>query len=165
MKSFRKVERRDLEILQKLKYDTIDTTHSTTLNNWDNQEAWFEKISKDSSKLFLIWWDENEKENIGTFKIDSIDSVYRSANIGYDLFKPYRGKGLGKELVAKGVKFCFNTLNLRRLQCEILATNLASIKCAEAAGFKQEGIKQQAIYKNGVYLNSIMYAALKDVAI
>lgn len=39
--------------------------------------------------------------------------------------------------------------------------NIASQKCAEAAGFQHEGLKRESVAKLGKYLNSGVYGVLE----
>jgi RimJ/RimL family protein N-acetyltransferase len=91
---------------------------------------------------------------VGIFKVFGIDYQNRTADTGWDIFEDHRGKGFGKKLVAAGAAFCFNILNLHRLNAEILSTNVASLRCAEAAGYVLEGTRRQAVHKEGKYVDS-----------
>jgi len=152
----RKVSVEDLPKLMWLKNTTWMHTHHTVFLNMADQTKWFDKVNSDPTFLFLIA-SLNTQGDIGTFKIDSIDAINRSCNVGWDVFEESRGKGFGKKVVAAGVEFCFQILNLRRLTAEILVTNEASIKCAVSAGFVEEGCKKQAVYKLGQYIDSKLY--------
>jgi RimJ/RimL family protein N-acetyltransferase len=46
------------------------------------------------------------------------------------------------------------------LNCEILEHNEASIKCAKAAGFRQEGVKRESVFKDQKYYDSFCYGLL-----
>lgn len=157
---FQKMDRKHLNKMQVLKSETYTQTHALFLNNYDDQLRWFDSLQNDKTKLFLIA--NKGDDEIGTFKLDNIDWVNRHCNVGWDIFKEFRGLGLGKPLVKSGVDFCFRILNLHRLNCEILITNLASLKCAEYAGFEIEGTKKQCVYKNGEWIDTYFMGILKD---
>lgn len=173
---FKKLSRESVSRLLPLKYDSPDSHHQLTLANEDNQNQWFDSLDKDvinPKNMILEWYYEPNrivlgKPNLppefqGIFKITNINWVNRTADCGWDLFKEYRGQGMGKILVAAGTEFCFRMLNLRRLNAEILLTNEASMKCAVAAGYQYEGRKRQAVHSKsepGTYTDSLVYGCL-----
>lgn len=158
---FRKLEESDLDQLLSLKKESWMTTHKVTICNIQDQKDWFNRLSKDThSPTSLILIAETESHPIGCWKISGVDWVSRKADVAWDIFHEYRGKGLGSKLVFTGCKFCSKMLNLRRLDAEILENNPASMRCAEKAGFVLEGNKRQSVFKNGSYLDSLVYGLL-----
>ncbi len=158
----RKLEASDLILVKSLKDESWFGTHRVTIQNKYDIQNWFDSLSADVHapvNLMLIGVQENKYglKSVGLFKITNIDWISRKADVAWDVFKDCRGKGLGKLLVVAGVSFCRNIFNLRRLDAEILKTNIASQKCAMCAGFKEEGCKKKAIYRNGEYLDSLIY--------
>jgi len=160
--TLRKLAKKDLKLLFELKQESWFGTHHVTIVNDTDQERWFDNLDRhphQPGQLFLIA--EVAEVPVGLFKVTSIDWVNRQADAAWDIFKDYRGKGLGKDLVAAGTRFAFEFLNLHRLNAEILETNIVSQKCAMAAGYEKEGCKRQAIFKNDHYINSWMFGALQ----
>ena len=158
----RKVAEEDLPLLLALKSESWERTHRTAIANMVDQRRWLESLDPSihqPGQLVLI---AEIDRPIGTFKISDIEWVNRRANVGWDIFEKYRGRGFGKKLVVVGTHFCFNVLNLHRLDAEILENNVASIKCATAAEFVLEGTKREAVFKNGVYLNSLVFGCLNN---
>ena len=161
--TLRKLDRKDLKLLSELKQESCFGTHHVTIVNDTDQERWFEGLDRhphQPSNLFLIA--ECEFGSLGLFKLTGIDWVNRQTDVAWDIFKPHRGKGFGKKLVMAGTSFAFEVLNLHRLNAEILETNKASHKCADAAGYKLEGCKKKAIYKNGKYVDSLVFGILNN---
>jgi len=165
----RRLERDDLPLLKKLKADSWEFTHRVSLLTNDIQEKWFERLPEDPhqpSTLILIaetgFSSEGCKlsKRVGCFKIWNIDWISRTAEVGWDIFKEYRGNGLGKTLVRIGCLLSFQVLNLNRIECEILETNGASRTCAENAGFVLEGTKRNSKVINGKHVNSHMFGLL-----
>jgi RimJ/RimL family protein N-acetyltransferase len=153
---FRKLRREDLPLLSELKAETWGNTHTGTIVNEEDQERWFDSMQTDVNqpdKLFLtlVQREGEEKDVVGFFKLANIDYINRCADAGWDLVPDYRGMGIGKVLIRGGAAFCFNFLNLRRLTAEILVSNIASQKCAAAAGFIVEGLKREAVYVRKEY--------------
>ena len=164
---FRKADRQDLEDLLELKNESWFGTHTVTLANSISQEKWLESISNEThspKNLMLIAeiTNDGQKHQIGVFKILHIDWQSRRAEVGWDIYHHFRGKGYGKKIVKAGIEFCFKILNLRRLDAQILANNEASQKCAVQAGFEREGIQKQAIFKLGKYVDNCLYGILSS---
>jgi len=161
---FKKLERDQIYDLINLKNDTWQNTHQITIINMQDQEKWFDKLNSTPNNpnnvILSVYVEVDEFEWIGIYKITNIDWISRKANVAWDLFEKFRGKGFGKKLVKGGAMFCFSVLNLRRLDAEILENNIPSISCAKSTGFVQEGAKRKCIYKNGKYLNSLIFGLL-----
>jgi RimJ/RimL family protein N-acetyltransferase len=167
---YRKLGREHLQKLLELKMESWSYTHNTTIANLDDQNRWFDSLDSDvhcPRNLVLTardapngQWSDSDvgqlNSIIGIFKIFNINYVNGSADVAWDVLKDFRHNGYGKRIVAGGVRFCVDVLNLRRLSAEILERNESSMKCAMAAGFKREGVKIKAVYKSGVYVDSIM---------
>jgi len=170
---FSKLNECDLSWLTNLKLESWRSTHQTLFVNDLDQKKWFESLDSSAicpKNLVLMAWDRNSGASltdetlgrIGIFKIFNIDWISRRCDCAWDVFECKRKKGWGKKLVIAGTAFAFNMLNLHRLDCEILDTNPASKKCAEAAGWKMEGRKEECIYKpEGGYIDSIVYGNLR----
>lgn len=161
--SFKKVNESHLYDLLCLKEESWFGTHRITFSNIENQKTWFQSLCKEDvhapKNLVLMAYDE-ENNIVGVVKILNIDWQNRRAELGWDIFKEFRGRGNGKKIVAAGVACCFEMLNLRRLQADILVTNTASQKCAEAAGFIQEGYQKEVVFRNGKYVDNLIYGIL-----
>lgn len=156
--TLRKIEESDLGSLKELKLESWYATHTIALVNDFDQREWFMKITKDHRSLFLVA--EFQNHLFGVFKVSDIDYTSRIGHIGYDVYKVFRGKGLGYLIAEAGISFCFEMLNLHRCEAEVLENNLASRKVIEKSGFKKEGTKRKSIYKCGTYLDSYVYGIL-----
>jgi RimJ/RimL family protein N-acetyltransferase len=157
--TLRKLERSDLKKLKELKNESWFGTHNITFVNDLDQQRWFDGL--DSSKT-LILVAEYETNVFGLYKISNIDWVNRRYDSAHDVFESSRGRGLGKPLLAAGVDFGFEVLNMNRLDTEVLENNIASLKCALYAGFVEEGRKRKCIHKCGEYLDSIFLGIVRD---
>lgn len=163
--SFLKLSKSELPELWKLKQESWLNTHQITINTMEEQEAWYDTLDNHPhSPKTLVLMAHGSVANFGIFKIANIDYVNRVADVGWDVFEHHRGKGLGRKLVAAGSAYAIYILNLHRLNAEILTTNVASQKCAEAAGYVKEGVKRASVHKVGKYVDSIVYGLLDSDA-
>jgi RimJ/RimL family protein N-acetyltransferase len=164
---FKKICEDDLPLLTELKEESWGYTHKTTIASIEDQKRWYLSLDRDvhyPKELVFITNMPNSGKTVrfGLFKIFNIDWISRSADVGWDIFHPYRDRGHGKKLVLAGTRLCFELLNLRRLSCEILETNIASQKCAINAGFLKEGTKIKAVFKKGEYIDSQIFGLLRE---
>ncbi len=162
---FGKVEEEHLSAFTDLKKESWMMTHQKTIINREDQKSWFDHMDSDPNCPKNLVLSVHQKDHVGCqlvgcYKVLRVDYINRSADVGWDLLKNFRGKGLGKRIVAGGANFCFDILNLRRLNAEILATNIPSQKCAEAAGFVLEGVNREAIHKPEGFVDSQFWGLL-----
>lgn len=159
--TLRKIDNHDLFKLFKLKEESWENTHNTSILNMSDQEKWFDKISSSNTDLCLMALYNNEE--IGIYFITDINWINQSCNFSVHVFKEFRSKGHGKNILEAGIDFTFEILNMRRISTEILESNKASLKMEEAfEGSVKEGIRRKAVYKSGNYIDSIIYGMLRD---
>ena len=163
--TLRKLRQETLPYLLELKNESYMTTHQSSVVNETDQQKWFDALDNHPNSprnlvLEASLNDLNGHNTFGIFKLFGIDWVNRTAEVGWDVFKTFRGRRLGSKLVYAGTDFSFKIMALRRLNAEILVSNQASIRCAVVAGFIREGIKRQAVQKLGKYVDSAIYGAL-----
>ncbi|MFZ5975148.1 MAG: GNAT family N-acetyltransferase [Bacillota bacterium] len=102
---------------------------------------------------------------IGSIGIFLKDDVYsKSAELGYWLAEPFWGKGIMSAAVPRICGHAFAAYDIVRIFAEPYASNTASRKVLEHAGFVLEGILRKSVFKNGQILDSCIYALIKDGA-
>ncbi len=92
---------------------------------------------QDSRHFAII---ENSTGNIaGVVGVREINFSNGSGILGYFLAKEYWGNGYSTEAVGLALKFCFETLNLRKLISAVFEPNVASMRVLIKNGFKECG--------------------------
>ena len=87
------------------------------------------------------------------------------AEVGYWLGSGFRGKGVATAALRLLSAHAFTTHpELRRLYAVPYATNRASARVLEKAGYRLEGTLRQSAVKDGRILDQWMYALLRDEA-
>jgi UDP-4-amino-4,6-dideoxy-N-acetyl-beta-L-altrosamine N-acetyltransferase len=129
------------------------------------EERWFETLLQQENELFFVM--EVEKEGnwypLGTVGLHPIDWKNRTAVFGISLGDAEDwGKGYGTDAVRTMLKYCFDELNLNRVELNVFEYNDRAIQCYEKAGFRQEGVKRQAMFRQGKYVDVIFMAVLKS---
>ncbi len=93
----------------------------------------------------------DSKKHIGNIKIDPIS--FRNGFGEYGIMigdKNSWGRGYSKEASVEVINYCFNKLNLRKINLGVLSKNVKAIRLYDSLGFIQEGIfKQHKIFDGG----------------
>ena len=92
--------------------------------------------------------------------VPQTDVHRHTAEVGYWVGEPYWGQGLATDAIRTMAKYAFETLTFRRLQAGVFATNPASARVLEKAGFRLEGTAVDGAYKNGQFVDLLNYALL-----
>ena len=82
------------------------------------------------------------------------------AEIGYELLREHRRKGVMRETLIAIVSYGFETMKLHRIQVLIEPRNEASIRLVEGLGFKREGVLREDQYFRGGFQDDIVYSIL-----
>ena len=85
-----------------------------------------------------------------------------SAEFGYWLARSYRGHGLMPRVIRTFSDYAFQQLRIHRLFATPFASNLASHRVLEKAGFQREGLLRHHHLKQGIYLDAIIYGRISD---
>jgi [ribosomal protein S5]-alanine N-acetyltransferase len=102
------------------------------------------------------------QEAMGGIGITIHKDVHRlTAELGYWLGEPYWGKGIMTESVLKFTDAMFEKFGLLRIYAEPYATNTASARVLEKAGFILEGRMSSSVIKDGKILDQLLYARVK----
>ena len=99
-----------------------------------------------------------EKQTIGTIDIFDFDPFHKRAGIGILIAdEDQRRKGYATMALKCLTAYCFNTLQLHQLYCNILANNCESIDLFKKIGFKEIGIKKDWVNTSEGYLDEYMF--------
>ena len=85
-------------------------------------------------------------ENLPIGFIDLFDYTTDSSGVGIIIAKNYRRRGFAKEALKLLSIYSFETLNLKRLDCNIEKDNLRSIKLFTSCGFELVREKKELLY-------------------
>ena len=98
------------------------------------------------------------KKAIGTIDVFEFDPFHKRAGIGILIAnESYRRKGYALMSLTCLLKYCFTTLQLHQLYCNILADNSGSIDLFKKLGFSQTGTKKEWILTENGYIDVYMF--------
>jgi RimJ/RimL family protein N-acetyltransferase len=85
-----------------------------------------------------------------------------SAEIGYWLGETFWGRGIATAAVQTLSQHVLRTTEIFRIYAHVYASNLASMRVLEKAGFEREAILRRSAVKNGVVIDRAVYTIMRD---
>jgi ribosomal-protein-alanine N-acetyltransferase len=99
---------------------------------------------------------------IDTIGLMNVNKPNRSAEIGYSLSRAYWNRGLMTEALNAMLRYCFEVLQLNRVEAQHEVENPASGAVMRHAGMRHEGTLRKRIYNKGQFRDMELYAILKE---
>ena len=99
---------------------------------------------------------------VGAIGVMLRDDVERcSAEVGYWLGEPQWGRGIASCALVGFTRFAFVAYELERLYAVPFASNIASCRVLEKAGYALEGRMRRSAIKDGAVQDQLLYAVLR----
>ena len=99
-----------------------------------------------------------DKKTIGTIDLFDFDPFHNRAGTGILIAnKDYRRKGYASMSLSCLINYCFKTLQLHQLYCNILENNPESMNLFKKHGFLQTGIKEEWVKSSDGYMNEHLF--------
>lgn len=108
---------------------------------------------------YVIYYQDKIAGRIGVYDIDEWN---KKGSIGYWLGADFQGMGIVTKSCEALINFCFNNLNLNRLEIKCGTENKKSQFIPERLGFVKEGIARQAELHGNKFIDLNIYSMLKD---
>jgi len=112
-----------------------------------------------------IRWAITQKSDdtmIGSCGFHLYDKHNRWAEIGYELHQDYWRQGIMSEAVTALLRFCFNELNLHRVEANVTVGNDASAGLLRQFGFTQEGTWRDKVQWHNQFYSLWQFGLLED---
>ena len=94
---------------------------------------------------------------------ERLDVERIGAEVGYWLGREFWGRGIATAALQLLTRYAFETnRELRRLWAVPFATNVASARVLEKAGYQFEGRLKKSVTKDGQTIDQLMYAVVRD---
>lgn len=104
-------------------------------------------------------------EFLGTAGFNSIVRARGSrAEIAYDLYPDYWGRGLMRGIIRRLLVFADVELGLRRVEAMVTPGNVRSCRLLEACGFEEEGCLKQYGYWKGAFWDQLIYGRVNPTS-
>jgi diamine N-acetyltransferase len=157
------MEPEDLELLYEWENDTSYWIISNTVVPFSKYtlKLYLENSHKDiyeTGQLRLMIDHIPDNVSIGTIDLFDFDPFHKRAGLGILIARQdYRRKGYASMALKCLVDYCFKTLQLHQIYCNILANNCESMDLFEKIGFVQSGLKKDWIKTSDGYLDEYMF--------
>ena len=112
------------------------------------------------------WWQpwaiarKRDDVCIGMINYHHREAGNRRLELGWILAPRHQGKGYAREACAAVIRYCIDTLDTHRIEAMIVPENTASIRLAEALGFRLEGGPIRDRWRAGTVYRSVMIYGL-----
>jgi len=169
---------------QDIRLRAIEPEDLELLYNWENNNSWWiisntvapfskytlkryirnsHKSIYETGQLRLMIDLITGNQTIGTIDIFDFDPFHIRAGIGILIAEEeQRRKGYASMALKCLTDYCFRTLQLHQLWCNILANNRESIELFQKLGFVQIGIKKDWVKTADGYLDEYMFQLVND---
>jgi diamine N-acetyltransferase len=164
----RALEPEDLELLYTWENNDINWVYSNTVSPFSRftLKRYIENSHKniyETGQLRLMIDHIEDKKTIGTIDLFEFDSFHKRAGLGILIAdESYRRKGFAAMSLKCLIQYCFKTLQLHQLYCNILANNTVSIELFKNHGFVEIGRKKDWILTDNGYLDEFMFQLFNE---
>ena len=129
---------------------------------WRNQEELWFNVGRDPSRVFFAIRKIGAEPIVGYVQIVNIDALHHSATLGMRIGEAAeRGQGYGRDALHLTIRYCWNHLNLSRLQLSVYGTNERAIRLYQSLGFEIEGRLRKALYVDGQWIDVVLMALMR----
>ena len=159
----RALEPEDLELLYEWENNDAYWVISNTVSPFSKYtlKRYMENSHKsiyETGQLRLMIDISEEKKTIGTIDIFDFDPFHKRAGIGILIAdEAQRKKGYASMSLKCLIDYCFRTLQLHQLYCNILSNNSESIDLFKKMGFTESGMKKEWVKTTDGYLDEYMF--------
>jgi diamine N-acetyltransferase len=159
----RALEPEDLEFLYDWENNDANWVLSNTVSPFSKYtlKRYLENSHKsiyETGQLRLMIDHIPDNKTIGTIDVFDFDPFHKRAGLGILIANDdYKRKGYGTMALTCLIRYCFKTLQLHQLYCNILENNGASIDLFKKQGFIQAGLKKDWIKTSEGYLSEYLF--------
>ena len=101
-------------------------------------------------------------ETIGSIDLFDFEPMHKRAGVGILLDAKYRSKGFASKALDKLIDYCFNTLSLKQLYCNISADNEVSINLLKKHKFQEIGLKKDWLFINNKWVDEYIFQLINN---
>jgi diamine N-acetyltransferase len=160
--SLRPLERKDLPLIHDLDNErhTMAFWFEEPYESLDELTNLYDKhIHDDNERRFVIDVDD---QFAGIIELVNINFIHRTSEIQIIIKPDFRGRGLAKTAMLKGLDYAFNILNMHKVFLYVDMENHKALNIYKKIGFIQEGILRQHFFVEGIYHDSIIMGIFKN---
>jgi len=127
----------------------------------EDADNWIAKCeAEDPPRAFAILIDGTVGGGVGCEPMADIRTG--TAEVGWWVAPRWWGRGVATAAVRRYIAYCFEDLDLHRIEAGVFLSNPASARVAEKAGFVLEGIGRDAYLKNSELIDRLSYGLARS---
>ncbi len=129
----------------------------------DSVRDYVDKLSKSRDSYLFAILDKPTKQHIGNIKLGPVSPIHAAADVSYFIGeRAFWGKGLATDAIRVLTTMAFTELRLHRVQAGVHASNRASRKALENAGFRSEAVWRRRLRTESGWEDQYWYARLAE---
>ncbi|MCL7745630.1 GNAT family N-acetyltransferase [Halalkalibacter alkaliphilus] len=136
----------------------VDSTKDIS-NSKEFIEVTLKQFSNNNGFQAGIWY---KGELAGVIGLHGINWANKSTSIGYWLGEGFQGKGLMTSACKSVIEYCFNELNLKRIEIRAATENYKSQAIPERLGFQKEGCLRSSEFIYDRFVDHYVYGLIKE---
>lgn len=121
-----------------------------------------ENQSEERSNSVFVIESKSNTDFIGLFGLKIGSKKYKRAEVWFKLHSNHWNKGYASETLKAVITFCFDTLELHRIEAGCAVGNIGSIKVLEKAGMIREGRGRQVLPLKSGWSDNFEYSILDN---
>lgn len=135
----------------------------TSRNSYRYKLRRYAEDARDDKAYAFFVFRKDDEALVGGLTISNVRrGVSQSCSLGYWAGEIYKGRGYTTAAVRAVVRFCFDDLDLHRVEAACQPENAASRAVLEKAGFEHEGRARAYLKINGAWRDHILFARVND---
>ena len=166
--SLRPVEQGDAPLLRYLMNDPTVTGSFVGFNlpvSSDDQRRWIEQPRRSpDGPWHLTIVERTTGQPVGLASAHDVDWRNGSVTHGIKLHPSAQGRGLAYDAAMARVAWVFFVAGLRRINTQLLDSNVASQRLHERVGYTLEGRRREAVQRDGRWHDVLLYGLLRSEA-
>lgn len=117
----------------------------------------------ETGQIRLMIEHHSDKVTIGTIDIFEFDPFHKRAGLGILIAnEEYRRKGYASMALKCLIDYCFKTLQLHQLYCNVLGNNCESMDLFKKQGFELAGVKKDWIKTSDGFIDEHLFQLIRD---
>ncbi len=121
----------------------------------EEEEAFIQDHLEADNQLFIVAEDNGHIVGHITISANQKIKMRHIGVIGISIRKPYWRKGIGRELMGKAIAWAHDSGVIRKLNLNVLVSNIGAIALYQDVGFEIEGRLRRDMFLNGEFTDAL----------
>jgi RimJ/RimL family protein N-acetyltransferase len=128
----------------------------------ESEARMISEMNRATNSLFLVAEDDGRIVGQLTLQGGKRRNVRHAATLGITVGREYRGRGIGRRLMAYAIDWARASGVLTRIELNVFVRNSNAIRLYESCGFVVEGRRRRSTHRDGEYLDDLVMGLLLD---